>query len=146
MTKLTFGLLALLYGSNLYAGDIVAEGAWTRATLPQQEAAMVYMSLSSKRACTLIGVSSKVAKTAEMHKMEHSSGMMKMHEVKSISLPANERMELNMHGYHLVLNGLKAPLVAGTRVPLTLTVEMGDKSQVRLDVQAEVRPLKEAQR
>lgn len=139
------GLLAALFlSTSVYAGDIQVEGAWTRATLPGQDMAMVYMSITSKQAATIVGVSSKVSKTAEMHTMEHKGGMMKMYEVKSISLPANSRLEMTMHGYHLVLGGLKAPLKAGATVPLTLNIEMADKSMVKVDVQAEIRPLKSA--
>ncbi|WP_435627321.1 copper chaperone PCu(A)C [Candidatus Ferrigenium straubiae] len=137
-------LAALLLSVGAHAGDIQVEGAWTRATLPGQDMAMVYMSITSKQAATITGVSTTVAKTAEMHTMEHKGGMMKMYEVKSISLPANARLDMNMHGYHLVLNGLKAQLKAGATVPLTLNIEMADKRSVKVDVQAEVRPLKGA--
>lgn len=139
-------LAALLLSASAYAGDIQVEGAWTRATLPGQDMAMVYMSITSKQAATIVGVSSKTAKAAEMHTMEHKGGMMKMYEVKSISLPADSRLEMSMHGYHLVLAGLKAPLKAGATVPLTLNIEMADKSIVKVGVQAEVRPLKNAAR
>lgn len=139
-------LAALLFSTGAHAGDIQVEGAWTRATLPGQEMAMVYMSITSKRDATIVGVSSNAAKGAEMHTMEHKGGMMKMYEVKSISLPANERLDMNLHGYHLVLAGLKAPLKEGTTLPLTLNIEMADKQVVKVDVQVEVRPLKAAQK
>ena len=43
------GLLAALFlSTSVYAGDIQVEGAWTRATLPGQDMAMVYMSITSK--------------------------------------------------------------------------------------------------
>ena len=64
-------LAALLLSASAYAGDIQVEGAWTRATLPGQDMAMVYMSITSKPAATIVGASSKVAKAAEMHAMEH---------------------------------------------------------------------------
>ena len=141
------GLLAALFVSaSVYAGDIQVEGAWTRATVPGQDMAMVYMSITSKQNATIVGVSSKASRAAEMHTMEHKGGMMKMYEVKSISLPANERLDMSMHGYHLVLAGLKAPLKAGGTVPLTLNIEMADKRSVKVDVQAEVRPLKETRK
>lgn len=139
------GLLAALFlGASAYAGDILVEGAWTRATLPGQVEAMVYMSITSKQNATITGASSKAAKTAEMHTMEHKGGMMRMYQVQSIALPANERMEMNLHGYHLVLGGLKAPLKADTKVPVTLNIEMADKKMVKVDVEVEVRPLKAA--
>ncbi len=138
------GLLAALFlSASVYAADdIKVEGAWTRATAPGQSEAMVYMSITSAQNATITGVSSNAAKAAEMHAAEHKGGMMRMYEVKSINLPANERMDMNMHGYHLVLSGLKAPLKAGKTVPLTLNIEMADKRKVKVDVQAEVRPLK----
>lgn len=140
-------LAALLLSASAYAADdIKVEGAWTRATLPGQDMAMVYMSITSKQAATITGVSTSVSKTAEMHTMEHKGGVMKMYQVNSISLPANGRLDMNMHGYHLVLNGLKTPLKAGATVPLTLNIEMADKRSVKVDVKAEVRPLKEAQK
>lgn len=139
-------LAALLLSASAYAGDIQVEGAWTRATLPGQDMAMVYMSITSKQNATITGVSSNASKAAEMHTMEHKGGMMKMYQVKSISLPANARLDMNMHGYHLVLAGLKAPLKAGATVPLTLNIEMADKRSVKVDVQAEVRPLKESKK
>jgi hypothetical protein len=137
-------LAAILLSTGVYADDIQVEGAWTRATLPGQDMAMVYMSITSKQAATLVGVSSAASKTAEMHTMEHKNGVMKMYEVKSIALPVNERLEMNLHGYHLVLSGLKAPLKAGATIPLTLNIEMADKRSVKVDVKAEVKPLKTA--
>ena len=105
---------------------------------------MVFMSITSMQNATIVGASSKAARAVEMHTMEHKGGIMRMYQVKSISLPANERMEMSLHGYHLELAGLKAPLKAGATVPLTLTVEMADKRIVKVDVEAEVRPLKGA--
>ena len=137
---------ALLLSVSAYAGDIKVEGAWTRATAPGQEDAMVYMSITSNQNATIVGVSSKACKTGTMHNMEHKDGMMKMYEVKSISLPANERMDMSLHGYHLVLSGLKAPLKAGATLPLTMDIEMADKRIVKVDVQAEVRPLKSVEK
>lgn len=137
-------LAALLLSASVYADDIKIEGAWTRATIPGQDMAMVYMSITSNQNATIIGVSSKASKTAEMHNMEHKNGMMRMFQVKSISLPANERMDMGLHGYHLELSGLKEPFKAGATVPLTMDVEMADKRIVKVNVQVEVRPLKSA--
>ena len=137
-------LAALLLSAGVYAGDIQVEGAWTRATAPGQDKAMVYLSITSAQDATIVGVSAKASKTAGMHTMEHKGGKMRMYEVKSISLPANGRMVMSLHGYHLELAGLKAPLKAGETLPLTLSIEMADKRMVKVDVQAEVRPLKSA--
>ena len=136
------GLLAALFiSASVYAGDIQVENAWARATAPGQDAGSVDLTITSKRAATLVGVSSPVAGSAELHSMTSENGMMKMREVKSIELPAGKAMNLGESGYHLMLNGLKAPLKAGDSVPLTLSIKTGNQGVVKVETKAEVRPL-----
>lgn len=136
------GLLsALLLSANIYAADVQVEGAWSRATAPGQDAAMVDMSITSKQDGTLVGVTSPACKSVELHSMTHEGGMMKMREVKELALPAGKRINLGESGYHLMLIGLKAPVEAGDGVPLTLSVKLANKRVVKVEVSAEVRPL-----
>lgn len=137
-------LAALLLSVNVYAGDVSAEGAWSRATAPGQDAAMVDVSITSKQAATLVGFSSPACKSAELHSMTHEGGVMKMREVKEIALPAGQRVNLGESGYHLMLLGLKAPLKAGEDVPLTLNVRLANKRIVKIEAKAAVKPLTEA--
>jgi periplasmic copper chaperone A len=136
-------LAALLMSASVYAGDIQIENAWTRATAPGQDVAGVDMTITSKQAATLVGVSSAACKTVELHSMTmtHDSGMMKMREVETIELPAGKRVNLHEGGYHLMLTGLKAPLKAGESVPLMLSFKMANKRMVKVKTKAEVKPL-----
>ncbi len=124
-----------------YAGDIEITGAWTRATAPGQEAAGMDLTITSKRTATLVGVSSPAALTVELHSMTSEGGMMKMRSVESIELPAGKRVNLRDGGFHLMLNGLKAPLKAGEAVPLTLNIKLGQQDVVKIKIQAEIKPL-----
>lgn len=147
MTKLIklCGLLgAMLLSASVYAADIQVEGAWARATAPGQDTAMVDLVITSAKEASLVGFSCPACKTAEMHSMTHDNGMMKMREVKSIELPAGRRVSLSESGYHLMLIGLKAPLKAGDSVPLTLNIKLADKTMVKVEVKAEVKPLTDA--
>ena len=136
------GLLAALFiSASVYAGDIQVENAWARATAPGQDAASVDLTITSKHAATLVGVSTPVAGSAELHSMTSENGMMKMREVKSIELPAGKHVNLGESGYHLMLNGLKAPLKAGDSVPLTLSIKAGKQGVVKVETKAEVRSL-----
>jgi copper(I)-binding protein len=141
-----FGLLAaalLLSFSSLAAGnagDIEVSGAWTRATAPGQDAGSVDMTITSRQAATLVGVSSPVAKSAELHSMMNMGGMMHMREVQAIELPAGKPVNLGEKGYHVMLNDLKAPLKEGGSVPLTLSIKVGEQ-MVKIEASAEVRPL-----
>lgn len=140
-------LAALLLSINVYASDIQAgiqiEDAWARATPPGRDSANVYLFITSKQAATLVGASSTASRTVGLRTMTHKNGMMKTIEVKSVDLPANSRIDMTSeHGYHLTLIDLKAPLKAGETVPLTLNVDMADKRSIKVDVKAEIKPLK----
>ena len=95
-------LAALLLSVNVYAGDVSAEGAWSRATAPGQDSAMVDMSITSKQAATLVGFSSSVCKSAELHSMTHEGGVMKMREVKAEVKPLIEaKPAQGDHSHHM---------------------------------------------
>jgi len=139
-----FGVLlaALLFSASIFAGDIQVEDAWARATAPGQDTASVDLTITSVQAAQLVGGSSTVCKTVELHSMTmaHDSGMMKMREVPSINLPAGKHVNLSESGYHLMLTGLKTPLKAGDFVPLTLDIKVSNHT-VKVEAKAEVRPL-----
>jgi len=134
-------LIALLLNVNVYAGDIQIEAAWLRATAPGQDAASVDLSITSKQPAVLLGVSSKICRAAELHRMFQEDGMMKMREVKALELPAGKKVNLGQSGYHLMLVGLKAQLKAGEKVPLTLTFKLNENRTVKVNTVVEVRPL-----
>jgi copper(I)-binding protein len=134
-------LAALLMSASVYAGDVQVENAWTRASAPGQDAAGVDLTITSKQAAALVGVSSAACKTVELHSITSESGMMKMREVEAIQLPAGKHVNLHEGGYHLMLIGLKAPLKAGVSIPLTLSIKVANKSIVKVETQAEVKPL-----
>jgi periplasmic copper chaperone A len=138
-----FGWLvaSLLFSLASYAGDIEISGAWTRATAPGQEQAGVDLTITSKQAATIVGVSSPAAKSAALHSMTTEGGMMRMREVKEIELPAGKSVNLGESGYHLMLEGLNTPLKEGESVPVTLHIKVGNQAVLKLETKAEVRPL-----
>lgn len=131
---------AMLFSSVAHAGDIQVEAAWSRATAPGQDVAMVDLAITSVKEATLMGFSSTSCKTAELHSMTHENGMMKMRAVESLALPAGKRIDLGKSGHHLMLIGLKAPLKAGESVPLILNIKVA-KEVLKVAVKAEVIPL-----
>jgi copper(I)-binding protein len=133
-------LASMLLSASVFANDILVENAWARATAPGQDTAGVDLTISSKQAATLVGASSAVCKSIELHSMTMTSGMMKMREVPSITLPAGKRVNLGENGFHLMLIGLKAPLRAGDSVPLTLDIKVSNRT-VNIEAKAEVKPL-----
>ncbi len=137
-------LLAMSVVAQAHAAEVTVSDAWTRATAPGQDAAMVQLVITSKQAAKLVGVSSKVAQTAELHSMVHEGGMMKMRQVDAVDLPAGKALDLGEAGYHLMLMGLKSPIKEGTKVEVVLTVRQAGGKDEKVKVEAEVKPLTEA--
>ena len=140
MNKIIVLLFAISFSISAYAGDIQVENARARATAPGQETAMVDLTITSAKDAQLVGFSSTVCKSAQMHSMAHEDGMMKMREVEAIELPAGRRIALKESGYHLMLIGLQAPLKAGDSVPLTLSIKVAGKVE-KVEAVARVQPM-----
>ena len=95
-----------------------------RATAPGQSSAAVYLTIANNgpAAEQLIKVTSPVATSADLHTMSMKGSVMKMREVNSLALaPASTIAMVAGDGFHIMLNGLRQPLVAGQTIPLSLT-------------------------
>jgi hypothetical protein len=133
--------LALALAAGAAHADVTATDAWVRGTVPAQKTTGAFVTLSSTAEAKLVAVSTPAAKTAEIHMSQESGGVMHMHALDAIPLPAGKRVELKPGGYHIMLVGLTKPLAAGDQVPLTLTVEDAGGKRTQIEVRAEVRPL-----
>jgi copper(I)-binding protein len=120
--------------------DIRIMRAWARATAPGQDQAAVYLTIASKRAATLVALSTPLAKTCQFHVMTTDNGMMRMREVSQIEIPAGSPVDLEKSGYHAMLIGLKSQLREGGILPFVLTVKVG-KQTVNVAASAEVKSL-----
>ena len=99
---------------------VVVEQVWARATPPGSTVGVVYGHVRSEQADELISLSSPVAERAEVHASITENGMMKMRMLNALALPAKTTVQLRPAGTHIMLTGLRAPLVAGTSFDLTL--------------------------
>jgi copper(I)-binding protein len=129
----------MLFASVAHAQSTIAvENAWARATVPGQKVGAIYLDIRSEAPAKLVGVSSPVAASAEIHSMSNDGGVMKMRQLKRLELPAGETVRLAPNGNHIMLLDIKQPLQPGARVPLVLIVEQKGKKKW-IQVQAEVR-------
>jgi len=116
---------------------LTVDGAWARVSPMVERAGAAYMVIRSQSAAddALVGATSPAAAVVEMHLSEEDAqGMMTMHPVPEIPVPAGGSVELAPGGYHLMLIDLVAPLVEGADVELVLTFRSG----ATLTVQARV--------
>ena len=68
----------------------------------------------------------EVTDHAELHTHIMDGDKMMMREVEAYDIPAGEITKLNPMGHHIMLMGLKKPLVEGETFRLTLDFERGD--------------------
>jgi periplasmic copper chaperone A len=132
-------LAALMaYSVAVSAQEVAVQRAWVRATVPGQKATGAFMRLISKEDAALIGASSPVADTAEMHQMVLDDNIMKMRLLPKVDLPAGKMVEFKPGGYHVMLMDLKRTLRKGDTVPVTLKVEGKDGRAFSVSFKAEV--------
>ena len=131
---------ALALGPAFGAGPALpkVEGAWIRSSVPGQQGTGAFMRLSASQATQLVGASTPVAGTAEVHEMKMEGDVMKMRAVPRLDLPAGRTTELKPGGYHIMLMDLKQPLTAGSKVPLTLTFRDANGVPQKLELKVPV--------
>jgi len=137
LTSLQTLIAALALGSaGLHAQTVEVKDAWARATVAGQTASGAFMKITAKEVAQLVGADSSAAEVVEVHEMRLEGNVMRMRAAPVIDLPVGQTVELKPGGYHVMLMDLKAPLKAGSSLPLTLTFRnaKGVESKVQLQV------------
>jgi periplasmic copper chaperone A len=133
--------LCAFHAAQAAPNTVRIRDASIRATAAGQDSALLSLKITSPRAARLLSVSSPVAAHVEIHSMQHDNGMMKMRELSELVLPEKQEVSLGSGGTHLMLMELKRPLKAGERIPLQLTLQIGQEKPQILPAQARVTPL-----
>ena len=139
MKKILWTLLALGMTQNVLAAEMMVEQPWARPTLQGMTMGGAFMLLKNESAQNdiLIGGASPVADKVEIHTHVREGDVMKMREVKGgIPLPAGQLVKLEPGAYHVMLMGLKKPLNAGDRFPLTLKFKHAKPKTVQVKVES----------
>ena len=119
------------------AGDVEISQPWARASAtPQARTGAAYMALSNKGDTPdrLTAASTPIAERAELHTHEMDGNVMRMRPIEALEIAPGEPAVLRPGGLHLMLVGLRQPLRAGDRVPLTLTFQRGGTVEVEVAV------------
>ncbi len=131
--------LAACSASGGGTGKLTVTDAWARPSTGMAMAGAAYLTITNgtDQADALLKVSTAAATTPEIHETtEGASGMMAMHPVDRIAVPAGGTVKLEPGGYHIMLIGLTSDLVAGSTIQLTLTFEHAGDVTVTAEVRA----------
>ena len=139
MAKPALAMALVLAGSAWAtpASELAVSHAWARATPPGSTVGGAYLTIDNHGAtpARLIAVSSSVASEAAVHVTQIAGGVAGMHETPLV-VPAHGSVKLNPGGMHLMLMGLKAPLVQGSHFELRMNFEPGGVVTVSVPVLA----------
>ena len=109
--------------------------AWARATPPQSRSAAVYLTVTGGATKDrLIGAATPAAAFASLHESRSVGGVSQMREIVALGVQPGETVTLAPNGIHLMLTELRAPLVAGQTIPLTLRFEHAGEVQTHVTV------------
>jgi copper(I)-binding protein len=130
-------LFALPVALLLNAGDALADqltvsSAWARATPPGAGMGAIYLVIKngSTKSDRLLKLKTSVAASAGVHRTEIVDDIARMREVAVLHIAAGEKLELAPGGLHVMLMGLKKPLVPGRTFVLELLFEVAGPRRV----------------
>ena len=116
--------------------NISITDGYIKASIPGSDITAAYMSItnSNNKAITLQKITSPVSDSIEFHEHSMSNGMMKMRQVESILIKANNRVVLQPSGLHIMVFALKQQLSEQEVISLTLFFSNETKINIQLPV------------
>jgi copper(I)-binding protein len=132
------GTAAQAHGSK--AGEISIEHPYATPTPPAARVGGVYFRVIENRGKSpdrLIGGRTPLADSVEIHRSDMTDGVMRMRALDALDLPPGAKLQLRHggEGVHLMLVGLRKPLVVGDKFALTLRFEKAGEREVDVWVQ-----------
>jgi copper(I)-binding protein len=130
-------LAGAAHGHSYELGNIRIGHPHARPTVAQQPSGGAYLTLENRGSAgdRLLDVSSPAAASAQIHTMSMDGDVMRMREVGALDLAPAAKVEMKPGaGYHIMLIGLKQPLQAGDKFPMTLNFEKAGKIEVSVTV------------
>lgn len=130
-----------LAGAPPAAAEVKASDGWARATTPGSKVGAVYLTLtnSGSEQRKLLKMTSPLSDEVTVHRSSITAqGTARMWPMAVLAVEPGETLRLEPGALHVMLNALKAPLVAGQKVPLTMKFDGGEPE---FTLVVEVRPL-----
>ncbi len=120
------------------AGHIEVSRLHATPTPPTASVAAVYLWITNSGTTEdrLVKVSSPIAARADVHATSMTQGIMQMRQMQTVEVPAGAPLKLEPGGLHIMLQGLKEPLRAGSAFPLTLEFRDAGMLTVQVPVEA----------
>ena len=118
-------LISISLALPVWAGEALNVQGWARATASKAANGVAYVTIKNSSDLTdqLLSANTLAAKKVSLHKHFMEVGMIKMRAVGSVKIPAYSTVVMKPGGLHLMLMGIKSPLVKGDSLDLSLTFQ-----------------------
>ena len=125
------------YAQTAATKSIVIEQPWARATPKGAKTGAAYMAVINNGAVAdhLVGAATAVADKVQFHQSTEDNGVSRMHEISRVDLAPGARVVFKPGEMHMMLVGLKQPLVQGQTFSVTLQFESAGNIEVTLPVE-----------
>lgn len=139
LASLLAAFCSMAMAHNFMVADIHIAHPWSRALPPNAPTGAAYLIIKNRsiEEDALVSVSSPIASKAELHTHVMMGEVMKMQQVDSVGIAAGGDVTFAPGGNHIMLFGLKQPLVAGESFQLTLVFEKAGAVDVQVNVEAD---------
>ena len=133
--KHSFNFVLLSCTSFSVLANVMFVDGYVRAMPPSVPNTAAYFTLMNHGPeLDLVGVETDVAGEAQLHTLIEEDGVIKMRQLPKFTLASHSNLELKPSGDHVMLLGLKQPLIEGQEVLLRLKFSDGSEQQVTLPV------------
>ncbi len=120
-------------------GAIFVDHPWARITYSTVTPGAVYFEIENRGETEdrLLSARTEIAEAVEIHKSVHDEdGVVSMKMLKEgMTIPVGEKISFEEGAYHVMLIGLKKPLLEDDKFPLTLTFEKAGEIEVMIHVE-----------
>ena len=135
IVAIVFAALAIpsAQAADVTVGGLKISSPWARATPKGASVGGGYMTITNTGAAPdrLVGGSTDIAKSFEVHEMKMDGGVMKMRPVAGgLEIKPGQTVTLDPSGYHVMFVGLKDQLKQGSRFKATLDFAKTGKVEV----------------
>ncbi len=135
IVAVVFAALAIqpAQAADVTVGSLTISAPWARATPKGASVGGGYMTITNTGPAPdrLVGGSTDIAKSFEVHEMKMEGGVMKMRPVASgLEIKPGQTVTLDPSGYHVMLVGLKDQLKQGSHFKATLEFAKAGKVDV----------------
>ena len=133
-----FAVTLVAPAQEFKVGQLSVHNPWARPLPPVSKNGAAYLSVTNHamHAERLVSASTPIAGHVEFHTHVRSGEMMMMQRLEAVEIGAHGTVNMVPGGMHVMLIGMKKPLIAGESFALTLNFENAGSTVVAVTIEA----------